>query len=125
METGFIVDRSYGSNFQEEWVQGRPRSFFYRVILRGAPRQKVLTYRCADCGYLESYARVAVCPQCGCDLVGNTEDACPKCGLVLAACPVAKPAGISLEDTLRQAVALNGFWRVVRLLIACLPGGFF
>jgi hypothetical protein len=124
MQTGFIVDRSYGSNFQEEWVQGRPRSFLYRVILRGAPRQKVLTYRCATCGYLESYARLAACPKCGCDLVGNTDDVCPECGLTLAACPVAKPGHISLEDTLRQAVALNGFWRVVRLLLACLPGGF-
>ena len=91
MQTGFILDRSHGSNYQEEWVQGRPRSFLFRVILRGAAREKVVTYRCAQCGYLESYA-------------------------------AAKALHPTLDDTVRQAAALSGFWRVARLLLAWLPG---
>jgi hypothetical protein len=123
MQTGFIVDRSYGSTFQEEWVQGRPRSFLYRVILRGARRQKVLTYRCVDCGYLESFARVATCLKCGCDLVGNVGEACPKCGVAIAAEQVAKRSRLSLEDAMRQAEILGRVWRALRLVVACLSGG--
>jgi hypothetical protein len=123
MQTGFIVDRSYGSAFQEEWVQGRPRSFLYRVILRGARRQKVLTYRCADCGYLESYARAAVCPKCGCDLIGNVGETCPKCGAVVTSGQATKRARLSLEDAMRQAEVLGRFWRTLRLVLACVSGG--
>ena len=83
----------------------------------------IYEYRCADCGYLESYARVAACPKCGSDLVGNVAETCPRCGAAVSAGQPAKHPRVCLEDAMQQAAALNGFWRVVRLLLACLPGG--
>lgn len=58
MEPGFVLDHTYGATAQSEWVEGRPEtSFWTGVRLKGRDRVPVTTYRCARCGYLESYAR--------------------------------------------------------------------
>ena len=62
MEKGYVLDISYGGAFQSSWVPGEPAE--KRPILgaeRGIKipklqRQKIVTYRCTGCGYLESFA---------------------------------------------------------------------
>jgi DNA-directed RNA polymerase subunit RPC12/RpoP len=69
MEPGFIPELAYhGFVFQTHWVRGvpSPASWFQKpwnqlkkLAIRGDYQDflKVITYRCPDCGYLESYAR--------------------------------------------------------------------
>lgn len=57
MEGGFILDNTYGARLQSEWVEGAPeRSRWTGVKLTGKELLPILTFRCARCGYLESYA---------------------------------------------------------------------
>jgi formate-dependent nitrite reductase cytochrome c552 subunit len=58
MEEGFIKDEGYGTVHAGKWVEGPPeKSFWTGTKTHGRNQVQVLTYRCADCGYLESYAR--------------------------------------------------------------------
>jgi predicted RNA-binding Zn-ribbon protein involved in translation (DUF1610 family) len=58
MEKGFLVDRSYGTTEQPEWIEGPiERSFWTGVKTRGKERRQVVTNRCVSCGYLESFAK--------------------------------------------------------------------
>ena len=60
MESGFVLDQTYGANLQSAWIEGEAeRSFWTGVKLKGRDRIPVSTYRCPRCGYLESYARPA------------------------------------------------------------------
>jgi hypothetical protein len=57
MHEGFIADYTEGAVLQEEWVQGPPEpSLWYGTKVRNKERLHVVTFRCATCGYLESYA---------------------------------------------------------------------
>ena len=59
MEPGYIVDVMYGhgSAAVPNWVGGEPeRSIWSGIKLRGKEQIPVATYRCRQCGYLESYA---------------------------------------------------------------------
>ena len=58
MEEGFIVDRGhYDSTRVETWVEGKPvKSFWTGIKVSDRQQFKVRTFRCANCGYLESYA---------------------------------------------------------------------
>jgi hypothetical protein len=60
MVAGFIRDRAAGgANLQSKWVEGMPTPsvwFDERVELEGRAPAPVTTFRCVDCGYLESYA---------------------------------------------------------------------
>jgi hypothetical protein len=57
MEEGFIMDRAYGENRQAKWVEGEPqRSIWTGLKIPRDAQHPVVTYRCAACGYLESYA---------------------------------------------------------------------
>ena len=59
METGYLVDTMYGQGTAStpKWVVGEPeRSIWTGLKLRGKPRLAVTTYRCRQCGFLESYA---------------------------------------------------------------------
>jgi len=38
------------------WIEGAPERGLFGVDLRGKKSIEVATYRCAGCGYLESYA---------------------------------------------------------------------
>lgn len=57
MESGFIADMSYGQCFAARWVQGPPRpAFLGGVKLRGSAQYGIESFRCSNCGFLESYA---------------------------------------------------------------------
>jgi hypothetical protein len=59
METGFVVDQTYGGIAQANWAEGEPRrSFWTGIRLKGVERHAIVTWRCTKCGYLESYAPV-------------------------------------------------------------------
>jgi hypothetical protein len=128
MVAGFVVDRSYGNCFQEEWIEGQPRRrFCFSVVPRGAIRRKVTTYRCVVCGFLESYARAASCAKCGCELGPEVWTACPACGADAAGESVS-PRRVAVGEAMRQAGLLGQLWRLAaaaRLLLAWIPGSLF
>jgi len=57
MEEGFILDNTHGARLQSEWIEGAPEiSWWTGIKLRGKEQHPIVTFRCARCGYLESYA---------------------------------------------------------------------
>lgn len=59
MEEGFVLDRAYGGVAQAVWVPGPPvRSVWTGLKFDKTTLKPITTYRCAGCGYLESYTRV-------------------------------------------------------------------
>jgi len=58
METGFTIDVGYGRTAVPKWAAGEPDSSFWSsgLKLRGKEQLPISTYRCGQCGYLESYA---------------------------------------------------------------------
>jgi hypothetical protein len=58
MAQGFTIDIGYGRTEVPNWAEGEPvRSFWSSGLkLRGKEQLPVTTYRCNQCGYLESYA---------------------------------------------------------------------
>jgi predicted nucleic-acid-binding Zn-ribbon protein len=58
MEQGFILDMTYGGRVVSKWAAGAPiKSVWSGTKL---PEEKLIpvgAFRCASCGYLESYAR--------------------------------------------------------------------
>lgn len=58
MDIGFILDRNYLEMLQTRWVRGKQESdFLTGVSIRDKTLVSIQTYRCLNCGYLESYAR--------------------------------------------------------------------
>ncbi|HJS06879.1 MAG TPA: PF20097 family protein [Pirellulales bacterium] len=58
MEQGFFMDMSYGTRLVSQWAAGPPRKSFW--LGTKLPEEKLIAvgaFRCATCGYLESYAR--------------------------------------------------------------------
>ena len=57
MDEGFIVDDTYGGRVQSQWAEGKPqRSIWTGLKLAKDAKHPVTTFRCEQCGYLESYA---------------------------------------------------------------------
>ena len=59
MEGGYLIDVTYGQGTAAvpKWVAGEPeRSIWTGLKLRGKEQLPVSTYRCRQCGFLESYA---------------------------------------------------------------------
>jgi hypothetical protein len=58
MHAGFVLDSSDGRFLEGQWFEGKfeTRWLGYRLRTRKPP-VPIKTYRCASCGYLESYAR--------------------------------------------------------------------
>jgi ssDNA-binding Zn-finger/Zn-ribbon topoisomerase 1 len=58
MAEGFIMDRGhYNTGTVGQWVEGEPESSIWTGIkTKDRENFPVTTYRCARCGYLESYA---------------------------------------------------------------------
>lgn len=57
MAEGFLLDNTYGSRAVIRWYDGAPvKSVWTGVKTRGRAHHAVVTYRCAQCGFLESYA---------------------------------------------------------------------
>lgn len=58
MAEGLVLDNTYGSLLQSEWLEGAPeRSRWTGLKIKGKEHLPVTTFRCEKCGYLESYAR--------------------------------------------------------------------
>lgn len=58
MEEGFILDRAhYNAGTVDTWVEGEPaKSIWSGIKVKGKQQFEVKTFRCAGCGFLESYA---------------------------------------------------------------------
>jgi predicted nucleic-acid-binding Zn-ribbon protein len=58
MQQGFILDVSYADRLVSRWVAGKPEKGFLGIVkIRGKEQHFIETIRCAQCGYLESYAK--------------------------------------------------------------------
>jgi hypothetical protein len=58
MKQGYVLDNTYGARVVSHWAAGSPRKSFWTGTKPPATKQiPIGTFRCADCGYLESYAR--------------------------------------------------------------------
>ena len=57
-DEGFLLELSHGgARSSTEWVSGAPeKSFWYGLKLDGRAQYQVRTFRCRNCGVLESYA---------------------------------------------------------------------
>lgn len=58
MIEGFIADHKHGGEIvPSDWVEGEPvKAFWIGTKISNKQQYKVETYRCVNCGYLESYA---------------------------------------------------------------------
>ena len=57
MQVGFILDRTRAGNDVSTWVEGYPeRSLLMGLKLRDRANLPCVTFRCVDCGCLDSYA---------------------------------------------------------------------
>lgn len=63
MEPGFFVDHGYGAVYPTAWVAGLPKwSKWLGLRLKGKTKMPVTTFRCAQCGRLDSFARAGSWP---------------------------------------------------------------
>ena len=57
MKEGFLLDASRNTFGVTHWAEGAPEYWILKILrLKGRRRLPVRSYRCAKCGYLESYA---------------------------------------------------------------------
>jgi hypothetical protein len=56
MELGFQADSAYRGFARPFWVSGPYVQTLWGIRLKGRTQLWVETYRCTQCGYLESYA---------------------------------------------------------------------
>lgn len=57
MARGFVPELSHGVAVSF-WVEGEPEHSFWAVGVKIPDKQiSIVTYRCAGCGFLESYAK--------------------------------------------------------------------
>jgi hypothetical protein len=57
MEQGFVLDKGLNMQYVSQWAAGPPQKSFW---LGTSPPDNLIpigAFRCASCGYLESYAR--------------------------------------------------------------------
>ena len=59
MREGFILDMAHdGQQLVLRWVAGKPeKSFWTGTKVAGKEQHFIQSFRCAKCGFLESYAR--------------------------------------------------------------------
>ena len=57
MQAGYIVDTTESGLRQQQWCPGAPeRSVWMGLKVKKGAAIPIITHRCANCGYLESYA---------------------------------------------------------------------
>ncbi|MBS0196867.1 MAG: hypothetical protein JSR77_08920 [Planctomycetes bacterium] len=58
MEAGFLLDHGHGTNFQTVWCKGTVQHSIWVGIKQAQVATGIPTtsYRCPQCGYLETYA---------------------------------------------------------------------
>lgn len=86
MQEGFVVDYDFNGRRPAKWVEGAPTpGLIYEVRLAGKQQYRISTYRCQQCGWLESFAgsplppEATECLRCGTVLPPN-QSVCPACG---------------------------------------------
>ena len=58
MTQGVIIDNTYGHRGVSTWLEGAPnKSVWLGLRLGGKKPIEISTWRCASCGFLESYAK--------------------------------------------------------------------
>lgn len=58
MEQGFVLDNTYGARIVNHWSAGQPKKSFWTGTKLSEEKQiPIGTFRCKNCGYLESFAR--------------------------------------------------------------------
>lgn len=57
MQEGLVVDLNYAGILPSMWVEPPTSSDTQHTMMDGKRKVKTITYRCPDCGYLDSYAR--------------------------------------------------------------------
>jgi hypothetical protein len=58
MELGYVVDVVHYSALQSSWTSGKPERRLFRGGIKWFRRERIpiVSYRCTNCGFLESYA---------------------------------------------------------------------
>lgn len=56
MIEGAVLDFTYGGRILPSWQPGKPEKSFWKGLKKKKTRYPIATFRCEDCGYLESYA---------------------------------------------------------------------
>ena len=57
MSEGFLVDSSHQAVRVAHWAEGAPTYWALRILkMRGRRKLPIQSWRCASCGYLESFA---------------------------------------------------------------------
>ncbi len=57
MEQGFVLDVTQGARFLSHWSAGQPKKSFWKGTKKSVEGSiPIGTFRCRNCGYLESYA---------------------------------------------------------------------
>jgi hypothetical protein len=57
MVRGVVLDNTYRWHRVSRWLEGLPkRSIWVGIQLQGKTPIEIVTWRCAKCGFLESYA---------------------------------------------------------------------
>jgi predicted nucleic-acid-binding Zn-ribbon protein len=57
MQEGFVIE----SRVPSRWIAGKPdMSVFGGPKVHGKEQRQIESYRCVECGYLESYARAVI-----------------------------------------------------------------
>jgi ribosomal protein L37E len=56
MEQGFVPEAKDHSTKVESWFEGVPQKRWWGLKTRGLRHLEIETWRCARCGFLESYA---------------------------------------------------------------------
>ena len=62
MQVGYLLERGHGDRrAAAAWIEGEPESSFWQGLkTSGRDVFETRTYRCAGCGFLESYASVLI-----------------------------------------------------------------
>ena len=65
MQRGFVLDNSYGARLISHWVPGGPEKSFWNGTkwTDEETHIPIAAFRCASCGFLESYARAEFAPR--------------------------------------------------------------
>ena len=64
MAQGFLYESEGPKRMVSTWVEGAPEKSFWQNTK--VPKEKIVpigTYRCSECGFLESYARPEFAPK--------------------------------------------------------------
>jgi hypothetical protein len=58
MQVGFILESTESGRQVSKWIEGMPEFPWnnFGVKIKNKEQHPIQTYRCAKCGYLESYA---------------------------------------------------------------------